>query len=353
MPAVASTDSAKPDRDRERRAGPAAARSPRRPGCGGHAAAPSVPSATSATAPITAARSTLGSVRASSTNPTMPAAPTSSSQRPRTPAPARQPQQAADHQRQVGAADRPAGGSGRWSGSRRPPPGPRARRRRRRPAPAPAPARGPDGARHESRSDARTAPAPRHHRSGGARTRGAPLACEDRRQVVAVGDAQAPARPPRWRPAGRRAHVRRREHQHRGAQRVDAAPALDLAHADPQPTPSAYGPSSGRGSPVTVATTRTTARSAGQVGQRPPGRPGRGAARCSPRPPAAPAAGPPPSAARPPPPRGQHRAGREHGPRDPAQDRRRCQGAQQPADPGRGSDQRHPQVGPDRTGLTP
>ena len=57
----------------------------RRRGRGRRGAGRRRPSPTRATAPMAAARSTLGSVRASSTKPTIPATPTTPSQRPRTP----------------------------------------------------------------------------------------------------------------------------------------------------------------------------------------------------------------------------------------------------------------------------
>ena len=60
---------------------------------------------TSPTVPIAAARTTLGSVRASSTNPATPSAPTSDQPARAHPGPAGEQQQAADHQRQVGARD--------------------------------------------------------------------------------------------------------------------------------------------------------------------------------------------------------------------------------------------------------
>ncbi len=84
IPAVAATESAKPTLvarpgSTSRRATTAApsARVPRW--------RPSVPIASRPTVPIAAARTTLGSVRASSTKPTIPTAPTAYSQRPRTP----------------------------------------------------------------------------------------------------------------------------------------------------------------------------------------------------------------------------------------------------------------------------
>ena len=84
IPAVARTDSANPAvpaSSGSRSSNPTtAAPRPRRPRC-----QPPRPSPISATVPIAAARTTLGSVRASSTNPTIPPAPTRPSQRPRTP----------------------------------------------------------------------------------------------------------------------------------------------------------------------------------------------------------------------------------------------------------------------------
>ena len=84
MPAVASTESANPAvlaRPGSTSSSPTtAAPRPRTPRC-----QPPRPSPTRATAPMAAARSTLGSVRASSTKPTIPATPTTPSQRPRTP----------------------------------------------------------------------------------------------------------------------------------------------------------------------------------------------------------------------------------------------------------------------------
>ena len=75
MPAVANTDSAKPAETASAgvtssnpvTATPSARRPRRRP---------SVPSANSPTVPIAAARTTLGSVRASRTKPTIPSRPT-------------------------------------------------------------------------------------------------------------------------------------------------------------------------------------------------------------------------------------------------------------------------------------
>ncbi len=84
IPAVATTDNAKPTlvaspgstSNRATTAAPSV-RAPR--------SRPSVPIASSPTVPMAAARTTLGSVRASSTNPTMPTAPSAYSQRPRAP----------------------------------------------------------------------------------------------------------------------------------------------------------------------------------------------------------------------------------------------------------------------------
>ena len=105
MPAVARTDSAKPievasagsTSSRHTTATPSA----RVPRC-----RPCTPIASSPTDPIAAARTTLGSVRASSTNPAMPNAPTAYSQRPRTPTQRASSMQEPHHQREVGAGDR-------------------------------------------------------------------------------------------------------------------------------------------------------------------------------------------------------------------------------------------------------
>ena len=105
IPAVASADSAKPDRQRQPRV--EQQQHEDRDPEGAHAAVGGRrrPSPTSATEPIAAARSTLGSVRASSTKPTTPTpddAPATAAHA----GPARQHEQEADHQGQVGAGDR-------------------------------------------------------------------------------------------------------------------------------------------------------------------------------------------------------------------------------------------------------
>ncbi len=102
IPAVASTDSANPTSPASHGSN-SISTSTASPSARGPRCRPLLPMPTSATEPITAARSTLGSGRASSTNPTTPTAPATTSPRARTPHRPREHQQRADDQRQVGA----------------------------------------------------------------------------------------------------------------------------------------------------------------------------------------------------------------------------------------------------------
>ena len=104
IPAVATTESANPtlvaspgSTSSSATTAAPSARAPR--------SRPSVPIASSATVPIAAARTTLGSVRASSTNPTIADGPHGVQPAPAHPAPPAEHQQEADHEGQVGAGD--------------------------------------------------------------------------------------------------------------------------------------------------------------------------------------------------------------------------------------------------------
>ena len=191
------------------RAGRGAAPRPRRraPGC--PAGDRSLPSASSATEPIAAARSTLGSVRASSTNPAMPTRADDVQPPPADPAQRAEHQQEADHQRQVGARHREQVGQPGGAEVRR-------RGRRRRPASSPSTRAGTSArwsagrCATEARSDARTASAPRHHSPGPAERPGPPLGAQHGREVRAVRAGRAGPRPaPRSQPDRRPAVVRR------------------------------------------------------------------------------------------------------------------------------------------------
>ena len=207
MPAVARTDSAKPGCTASPGCDQQQDDAPRPPAPGRRAVDRRLPIANSATVPIAAARSTLGSVRASSTNPTMPSAPTTQQPATAQPRPAGQHQQEPDHQGQVGAGDgQQVGETGRPEvvGERRVEAGVVAvdQRRHQRALVS-------GRCATASRIELRTAAAPRHHRSGpGDHLRRAP-STEHGGEVVTVGRPRAgPARAPCC-PARRRASRRR------------------------------------------------------------------------------------------------------------------------------------------------
>ena len=200
--------------------------------------------------PITAARSTLGSVRASSTKPTIPSAATTCSHRPRT-----------RHQR-ASASRKPTTRvrlvpetASRWvspvarkASCERPG---RPRRRRRRPAPAPAPA-----GRRAGAPPSRGAPAgprrpPRHHGPGGSTTSGATARPEQAGQVAVVGRHQPTVQPHASRRAARRASSAS-PRTRTGADQADGATAAGRPRGPRAATPPGRRRTT-RAEPATVA----------------------------------------------------------------------------------------------------
>ena len=280
MPAVASTDSAKPERGREaglRRSSSTTTATPRArlPRC----AAVRCPSraARPSPSPRPAARSAR-CARAARTRRCRARRPTCS-HRPRTPA-----QRASTSRNPTTSVRLVPETASRWvrpvvrkSAARS---SVDARRRRRRPGPAPAPAARPGGGRPRRRSERRTASAPRHQAPGPAR--------RSRRA------ARGAARPPGRRPGPARAARRRAPRSpsrtpdqpssartSTGAASAVGAPAAgDPVHREPDQhlvAVPARRPGAGRRSPWPRRA--TTAPSRGQRGHRVAARPAPGAAR--------------------------------------------------------------------------